>query len=66
MIIIIIYDDDCSWCSYYRLFSLLYGLVGRSADAVMVNSTWTYNHILSQWRQPSSMSYSFIASFLLD
>lgn len=40
--------------SYYRLFSALYGLVGRCADIVLVNGTYTYNHIVSQWRQPDS------------
>lgn len=40
--------------SYYRLFSALYGLVGRCADLVLVNGTWTYNHIVSQWCQPDS------------
>mmetsp|Transcript_12101 Transcript_12101/g.35077 ORF Transcript_12101/g.35077 Transcript_12101/m.35077 type:complete len:555 (-) Transcript_12101:78-1742(-) len=34
---------------YYRLFAAMYGWVGRSADLVMVNSTWTYNHINSLW-----------------
>ena len=41
--------------SYYKLFSAVYGVVGRSADMVMVNGTWTYNHIISQWRQPESL-----------
>ena len=40
--------------SYYRFFCALYGLVGRCADLVLVNGTWTYNHIISQWRQPDS------------
>lgn len=35
---------------YYYLFSLAYGLCGSMADLVMVNSTWTYNHIHSLWR----------------
>ncbi|KAK8793864.1 hypothetical protein WA171_002994 [Blastocystis sp. BT1] len=41
---------------YYKLFSAVYGVVGRSADMVMVNGTWTYNHIISQWRQPEKTS----------
>ncbi|KAK8824795.1 hypothetical protein WA538_005462 [Blastocystis sp. DL] len=41
---------------YYHAFSVLYGLVGRCADLVMVNGTWTYNHILSLWRQPEKTS----------
>jgi alpha-1,2-mannosyltransferase len=35
---------------YYYLFSLIYGLCGSLADLVLVNSTWTYNHINSLWR----------------
>lgn len=35
--------------NYYRLFSALYGVVGRCADTVMVNSSWTENHILAIW-----------------
>jgi alpha-1,2-mannosyltransferase len=35
---------------YYYLFSVAYGLCGSLADLVMVNSTWTYNHIHSLWR----------------
>ena len=35
---------------YYWFFAILYGLVGSLADLVMVNSTWTYNHISSLWR----------------
>jgi alpha-1,2-mannosyltransferase len=34
---------------YYKLFAVAYGLVGSLADLVMVNSTWTYNHIQSLW-----------------
>lgn len=34
---------------YYRFFAILYGLVGSLADVVMVNSTWTYNHIAGLW-----------------
>lgn len=37
---------------YYRLFAALYGLVGRCADRVMANSTWTRGHIESLWRIP--------------
>lgn len=35
---------------YYTCFAIAYGLVGSMADLVMVNSTWTYNHIHSLWR----------------
>ncbi|TPX70568.1 GDP-Man:Man3GlcNAc2-PP-dolichol alpha-1,2-mannosyltransferase [Spizellomyces sp. 'palustris'] len=37
---------------YYRLFAWLYGNVGRTADVVMVNSTWTLGHINSIWKIP--------------
>ncbi len=39
---------------YYYVFSVAYGLCGSLADLVMVNSTWTYNHIHSLWRFRSS------------
>eukprot|EP00980_Cylindrotheca_fusiformis_P008529 scaffold1807_cov140-Cylindrotheca_fusiformis.AAC.21 len=35
---------------YYWMFAIAYGIVGSLADLVMVNSTWTYNHIASLWR----------------
>lgn len=43
-----------SWAklNYYRLFSVFYGLCGRCAESVMVNSSWTENHILSIWKAP--------------
>ena len=34
---------------YYRVFAFMYGLVGKCADVVMTNSSWTHNHILSIW-----------------
>lgn len=34
---------------YYRLFARLYSLCGRCADCVMVNSSWTQNHINEIW-----------------
>ncbi|XP_067134862.1 GDP-Man:Man(3)GlcNAc(2)-PP-Dol alpha-1,2-mannosyltransferase [Centruroides vittatus] len=37
---------------YYRIFSALYGLTGRFSDVVMVNSTWTKNHIDKIWKIP--------------
>ncbi|KFQ31524.1 GDP-Man:Man(3)GlcNAc(2)-PP-Dol alpha-1,2-mannosyltransferase, partial [Merops nubicus] len=36
--------------AYYYFFACLYGLVGSCSDVVMVNSSWTLNHILSLWR----------------
>ncbi|XP_037025363.1 GDP-Man:Man(3)GlcNAc(2)-PP-Dol alpha-1,2-mannosyltransferase isoform X2 [Bradysia coprophila] len=38
--------------TYYRLFAWAYSLVGRSAQTIMVNSSWTENHILSLWDCP--------------
>ena len=34
---------------YYRLFALAYGLCGRCADAVAVNSSWTESHVAALW-----------------
>lgn len=38
---------------YYRFIALFYGFVGRRADAVMVNSQWTYGHIDHIWKSSS-------------
>jgi len=35
---------------YYSLFAVAYGSIGSLADLVMVNSTWTCNHIKYLWR----------------
>jgi len=35
---------------YYSIFAIAYGLIGSLSDLVMVNSTWTYNHISYIWR----------------
>ena len=35
---------------YYKLFAWLYGIAGRRSDVVLVNSTWTFNHIVSLWQ----------------
>jgi alpha-1,2-mannosyltransferase len=37
---------------YYRMFARLYSVVGRCADTIMVNSSWTENHIISMWDVP--------------
>lgn len=34
---------------YYHTFAWLYGLMGRAADVVMVNSSWTEAHIKHLW-----------------
>lgn len=41
---------------YYRLFAYLYGLAGKRSNVIMVNSTWTFNHILSLWCAPARTS----------
>lgn len=41
---------------YYRLFAWVYGLAGRCSNVVMVNSTWTYNHIVSIWGSANNTS----------
>lgn len=38
--------------NYYRIFALLYRFVGKFADIIMVNSSWTEKHINSLWRRP--------------
>uniref|UniRef100_A0A1B6CFA8 GDP-Man:Man(3)GlcNAc(2)-PP-Dol alpha-1,2-mannosyltransferase n=1 Tax=Clastoptera arizonana TaxID=38151 RepID=A0A1B6CFA8_9HEMI len=38
---------------YYRIFAWLYAKAGRSADIVMVNSSWTKGHILNLWNYSS-------------
>lgn len=37
---------------YYRLFALMYQFVGRFSNIVMVNSSWTEDHINSLWKCP--------------
>lgn len=39
---------------YYQLFAAAYGIVGRHATGVMVNSSWTKAHIDSLWNVPST------------
>jgi len=34
---------------YYCIFAVAYGCAGSLCDLVLVNSTWTYNHIHSLW-----------------
>jgi len=34
---------------YYKVFARIYGWCGRCSDRVMVNSTWTSNHIQEIW-----------------
>ncbi|KAG8194103.1 hypothetical protein JTE90_003044 [Oedothorax gibbosus] len=37
---------------YYKIFAFLYGFVGRRAEVIMVNSSWTRGHILELWKKP--------------
>eukprot|EP01105_Mastigella_eilhardi_P021509 TRINITY_DN5211_c0_g1_i1.p1 TRINITY_DN5211_c0_g1~~TRINITY_DN5211_c0_g1_i1.p1 ORF type:complete len:464 (-),score=128.01 TRINITY_DN5211_c0_g1_i1:1188-2579(-) len=39
----------CAKLTYYRLFSALYGAVGRCAHCVMVNGSWCESHIRALW-----------------
>lgn len=43
---------------YYRVFATAYSLVGKyCADVVMVNSTWTFNHIQHLWGGAPAIVY---------
>jgi len=37
---------------YYKIFAMIYSFVGRSAEVIMVNSSWTAGHILELWLKP--------------
>ena len=37
---------------YYKGIAFLYGLAGKSADIIMVNSSWTKDHINNIWKCP--------------
>ncbi|KAK9761616.1 asparagine-linked glycosylation protein, partial [Basidiobolus ranarum] len=39
---------------YYHVFAYLYSFVGSFCEVVMVNSTWTKNHILELWHNPQN------------
>lgn len=41
---------------YYCIFALLYGAAGSCSHLVLVNSSWTLDHILSLWRCPNRTS----------
>mmetsp|Transcript_26015 Transcript_26015/g.57211 ORF Transcript_26015/g.57211 Transcript_26015/m.57211 type:complete len:507 (+) Transcript_26015:101-1621(+) len=42
---------------YYRLFAALYSFMGRFAEVVLVNSSWTRGHIDSLWRIQTWLVY---------
>lgn len=37
---------------YYQIFGKVYSWAGRQSDTIMVNSTWTEDHINSLWESP--------------
>jgi len=41
---------------YYHMFAYIYGMCGQCSDSVMVNSTWTLNHINHIWKIPTKTS----------
>ncbi|KAM7357389.1 ALG11 alpha-1,2-mannosyltransferase [Cochliomyia hominivorax] len=38
--------------TYYKIFAKIYSWVGKCSETVMVNSSWTENHILELWGVP--------------
>lgn len=42
---------------YYRLFALIYALVGKFCHTVMTNSSWTKGHIDALWGIKSTVVY---------
>ncbi|XP_043249987.1 GDP-Man:Man(3)GlcNAc(2)-PP-Dol alpha-1,2-mannosyltransferase [Colletes gigas] len=38
--------------AYYKVFAFMYGWVGRCAEIIMVNSSWTEEHINAIWKCP--------------
>lgn len=49
----------CAKLVYYVVFAFLYGLVGSLANLVMVNSSWTKNHIQSLWKLSGQVQVVF-------
>nr|CCA16706.1 conserved hypothetical protein [Albugo laibachii Nc14]CCA21812.1 conserved hypothetical protein [Albugo laibachii Nc14] len=48
--------SNCKY-AYYRMFSWIYYTAGCCTDRVMVNSTWTYEHIFHMWRIKADIVY---------
>ena len=46
----------CIKLVYYVLFAIAYGMVGSLSDIILVNSTWTFNHISYLWRYHTILS----------
>lgn len=44
---------------YYHIFAWLYGLVGKCADMVSVNSSWTKGHIEELWNARGKVNLIF-------
>eukprot|EP00472_Partenskyella_glossopodia_P011773 CAMPEP_0197538620 /NCGR_PEP_ID=MMETSP1318-20131121/60169_1 /TAXON_ID=552666 /ORGANISM="Partenskyella glossopodia, Strain RCC365" /LENGTH=462 /DNA_ID=CAMNT_0043097091 /DNA_START=29 /DNA_END=1417 /DNA_ORIENTATION=- len=44
---------------YYKAFAFVYGFVGRFSQLTLVNSSWTYNHILNLWKNASTTHVLF-------
>lgn len=42
---------------YYKILAFSYGLAGRRADLVLVNSSWTQKHIDSLWKIKTHVVY---------
>ncbi|XP_076277936.1 ALG11 alpha-1,2-mannosyltransferase isoform X2 [Lasioglossum baleicum] len=38
--------------AYYKLFAFIYGWAGSTAEIIMVNSSWTEDHINAIWKCP--------------
>ncbi|XP_062513985.1 GDP-Man:Man(3)GlcNAc(2)-PP-Dol alpha-1,2-mannosyltransferase-like [Corticium candelabrum] len=36
---------------YYKMFAFLYMLAGKCSDVILVNSSWTHEHIVSLWKR---------------
>lgn len=36
---------------YYKIFALLYSLAGQTADTILVNSTFTQDHLVELWQR---------------
>lgn len=44
---------------YYLAFAWIYGVAGRFAEVVMVNSSWTMGHINTLWKVPKRTTIVF-------
>jgi len=44
---------------YYRLFAAVYGMVGRFAEVILCNGSWTRAHIEALWKIPERTCTTF-------